>query len=337
MRNYWDYDDFYYAQRTRRIRRKKRRLLFSRIRFVLILLVLVFTAFFLHDLASLAKNLPQQVKNSSQQIEASAQQIKYSSKSAPQQAKESENLDPLKAEITNYLQNYKGEYGVYYYDLTNGQEFGINDEDEYDSASCEKIPINLYLYNKIKSGAVDPNGTLTYLQEDYEDGTGSIQYDQVGTQYSIADFSRLSIVVSDNVATNMLIRYLGMQNIKNYMRQVGGQVVVDNQNVSSPRDMGLYMKLVYEFCENNGTLGNDLMDDFLSVQLYNDRLPALLPKSVKVAHKIGNEVGVINDIGIVFADRPYIVAVMSKGVNEEEAPTVIANISKMIYDSVGQK
>ena len=113
--------------------------------------------------------------------------------------------------------------------------------------------------------------------------------------------------------------------------------MVDGQNVSSPRDMGLYMKLVYEFCENSGTLGNELMNNFLNTDLYNDRLPALLPKSVKVAHKIGNEVGVINDVGIVFADKPYIVAVMSKGVNEEEAPTVIANISKMIYDSVNQQ
>ena len=324
MNRYRDYGNLY---SSKRIRQRKKRLLLNRIRFVLILIVLVFTAFFLHDLISTAKNLPQQIKNSSQQIKGSSQ-------SASQQIKNSEKLDQLKTEIANYLENYQGQYGVYYYDLTSGQDFGINDEDEYPAASTEKIPLNLYLYNRISSGAVDPNGTLTYLQEDYEDGTGSIQYDQVGTQYSVAELSKLSIVDSDNVAANILIRFLGIQNIKNYMQQVGGQVVVDGQNVSSPRDMGLYMKLVYEFYENNGTLGNKLMNDFLNTALYNDRLPALLPQSVKVAHKIGNGVGVINDVGIVFADKPYIVAVMSKGVNEDEAPAVIANISKMIYDSV---
>ncbi len=302
------YNSYYYP---RRIRKKKRRLLLNRVRFILILLALLFTAFFLHDLVS-AKNLHQQIQ-------------------------ESESLDKLKTEIADYTKNYQGQYGVYYYDLTTGQEFGINDEDEYPGASTEKVPINLYLYNQIKAGAVNPQWTLTYLQEDYEDGTGSIQYQKVGTQYSIEELSQLSIVDSDNVATNMLVRFLGIQNIKDYMQQVGGQVVVDGQNVSSPRDMGLYMKLVYEFCENSGTLGNELMNNFLNTNLYNDRLPALLPKSVKVAHKIGNDVGVVNDIGIVFADKPYIVAVMSKGVNEEEAPTVIANISKMIYDSVNQQ
>ena len=221
---------------------------------------------------------------------------------------------------------------MYFCDLTTGQEFGINDEDQFTSASCEKVPINLYLYQQIQSGAVNPQATLTYTQADYEDGTGSIQYQKVGTQYTIDELSRLSIVQSDNVAANMLIRFLGMQNIKNYMRQVGGQVVVDDQNVSCPRDMGLYMKLVYDFYENGGALGNELMNDFLNTELYNNRLPALLPKSVKVAHKIGNEVGVINDVGIVFANKPYIVAVMSQDVNEKEAPPVIANISRMVYE-----
>lgn len=328
MKNYHEY---YYSNR---VKLRKRRLLFKRVRFVFILLTLFLVVFSWHSLVSIAKDMPlqfPQTKKIIHDIKTTSQKLQ----TTPQQ--NNQNLDDLKAEIANYVINYKGQYGVYYYDITTGQEFGINDEDQYTSASTEKIPINLYLYTRIQSGAVNPEGVLTYLQEDYEGGTGGIQYEKVGTQYTIEDLSRLSIVDSDNVATNMLIRFLGMQNIKDYMRQVGGQVVVDNQNVSSPRDMGLYMKLVYEFCENNGALGSELMNNFLNTTLYNDRLPALLPKSVMVAHKIGNEVGVINDIGIVFAAKPYIVAVMSTGVNEEEAPTVIANISKMIYDSVSEQ
>jgi beta-lactamase class A len=200
----------------------------------------------------------------------------------------------------------------------------------------KKIPLNLYLYDRIRAGAVNPDGTLTYLSADYEDGTGTIRYQKVGTLYTIEQLSALSIEDSDNVAANMLIRFLGIQNIKDYMRQVGGTAVVDGQNTSSPDDMGLYMKLVYQFCENNGALGNELLNSFLNT-IYNDRINALLPASVKVAHKIGNEVGVINDIGIVFSDHPYILSVMSKGVDESQAPGVIAHISKMIYDTVSQE
>jgi beta-lactamase class A len=255
---------------------------------------------------------------------------------SPPSSKNTKDMVNLKAEIGSYLKNYKGEYGVYYYNLTTGDEFGINDEDVFTGASTEKIPINLYLYSRISAGAADPNGTLTYLKEDYEDGTGDIRYQKVGTKYTLKRLSVLSIEVSDNVAANMLVRFLGIQNIKDYMRQVGGTVVVDGQNTSSPKDMGLYMKLVYQFYKNNGALGNELMNSFLNTQ-YNDRINALLPASVKVAHKIGNDVEVVNDVGIVFGDQPYVISIMSKGVDENEAPGVIANISKMIYDTVSRE
>ena len=47
------------------------------------------------------------------------------------------------------------------------------------------------------------------------------------------------------------------------------------------------------------------MED-LQNTMWNDRINALLPKDVKVAHKIGNFQGVCNDVGIVFAEEPYI-------------------------------
>lgn len=301
------YSKYYFPKR-------KKRILLRRVRFALILLSLLFIGLFLHYLVS----------------------MKEDSKVAQTQIKNSAKLDKLKIGIGNYIKNYKGQYGVYYYNLASSEEFGINDEDEYTSASTLKIPINLYLYSRIKSGAVKPEATLTYLKEDYESGTGTIQYEKYGTKYSIKELSRLSIEYSDNVAADMLVRFLGIQNIKNYMRQVGGKVVVDGQDLSSPKDMGLYMKLVYKFYQNEGALGNELMDNLLNTQ-FNDRLSAPLPKSVKVAHKIGTQVHVVNDVGIVFADKPYIISIMSKDVNEDEAPDVIANVSKMIYESVNQK
>lgn len=281
------------------------------LRLALVLLVLVFLVFGFYYLAPKGASV----------------------ETAYQQAKNTEKLDTLQEDVGNYITNFKGQYGIYYYNIATGEEFGINDEDEYACASTIKIPVNLYLYDRIASGSVDPDKTLTYLKEDYEGGTGTIQYQKIGIKYSIKELSSLSIEHSDNVAVNMLIRYLGMQNINNYMRQVGGQVVDDTRDISSPRDMGLYMRLVYNFHKSDETLGNELMNSFLNTE-YNDRLPALLPPSVKVAHKIGTQAHIINDVGIVFTDKPYVISVMSKDVDDEEAPDVIANISKMVYESV---
>jgi beta-lactamase class A len=116
---------------------------------------------------------------------------------------------------------------------------------------------------------------------------------------------------------------------------LGGTIVVD-RNISCPKDMALYMKRVYEFSKSNKVLGGQLIN-YLENTVFNDRIPKLLPKSVKVAHKIGNywdeEWGMaFHDVGIIYTKKPYILAVMSRNVNDSEAFNVIAAISKKVYD-----
>jgi beta-lactamase class A len=248
-------------------------------------------------------------------------------------AENDERLKKLKIELEKYCKQFKGQYGIYYWNLSDGKQFGIHEKDRYTAASTVKIPINLYLYNRFYDGSADPKAILTYQQGDYEGGAGELQYKKVGTRYSLKELSRLSIEFSDNVAVNMLLRYLGRPKVKNYMREVGGTVVSDKENISCPRDMALYMKKVYEFSESAGETGKELLTNFFNTR-FSDRLPKLLPKGVKIAHKTGNWVGALHDVGIIFTEKPYILAVMSRDVvNDEEACNVIANISKKVYDS----
>jgi beta-lactamase class A len=244
---------------------------------------------------------------------------------------QSKDISVLKKEIEAYISKYKGQYGVYYLNLEDGTNFGINSTDEYIAASTVKIPINLYLFKQIKEGKVNPENTMVYTKEDYEGGTGKIQYAKVGSKYTIRKLSEYSIELSDNVATNMLLRLLGRLNVKNYMRDLGGTVVANNKNISCPMDMAIYMKEVYKFSDENPELGKELMGYFENT-IFNDRIPKLLPEDVKVAHKIGNQVAALHDVGIVYAKTPYIISIMSKGINEEEAYDVIAEISRMVYD-----
>lgn len=97
------------------------------------------------------------------------------------------------------------------------------------------------------------------------------------------------------------------------------------------------MKRVYEFYQSNDSLGKELMNYFENT-IFNDRIPKLLPKDVRVAHKIGNQVGAYHDVGVVFSDEPYVISIMSRNVDDEtEACEVIANISKKVYDFVTGK
>jgi beta-lactamase class A len=241
------------------------------------------------------------------------------------------DFSTLETDINSYIGGFQGQYGVTLADISAGGGFSINGGDTYVAASTFKIPLNLYLFNKFKAGSISPDAGMEYLQNDYEGGTGKVQYAKVGTRYKIRTLSKYSIIYSDNVATNMLLRLLGRKNTKDFMRSLGGIVVDDANNTSCPDDMAIYLKALYDFCNDNPELGSELMGYFENT-IFSDRLPKLLPEGTIIAHKIGNMTSAVHDVGIIYADRTYILAVMSKNVSEEEAYDVIANISKKVFD-----
>jgi beta-lactamase class A len=240
------------------------------------------------------------------------------------------DMEALVKELEDYISQQQGKYGLYFINLVNGDEFGINDKDEFIAASTTKLPMNLLLYKKIASGEVDPESILTYLEEDFEPGSGIVQKSEYGTEYTVRETARLSIVYSDNCAINMIIRLLGIDNIRNYMQELGGTVYYGRRHRSCPYDLALYARELYRFYIESPEIAGILIDD-LQNTIWNDRINKFLPEDVKVSHKIGSYEGVYNDVGIIFADEPYVLAVMNEGVEHAAASDVVGEISKRIY------
>ena len=247
-------------------------------------------------------------------------------------AKEGE-LNELKLMLVEYIGQQQGKYGLYYINLVTREEFGINDRDEYIAASTTKLPMNMMLYCEIKAGRIDPDEVLTYSEEDFEPGTGVIQESDFGTLYTVREAARLSIAHSDNCAMNMIIRILGIDNIRRYMQEIGGTIYYGDSHRSCPYDLAMYAAELYRFYEESPDIAEILIED-LQNTAWNDRINKYLPKETKVSHKIGNYPKVYNDVGIVFASEPYAIAIMSENVEQAMAFEVIATISKMIYDYV---
>lgn len=244
-----------------------------------------------------------------------------------------ETLDDLKKSLEEYIAQQKGRYGLYYINLVTGEEFGINDKERYIAASTTKLPMNLLLYRKVASGEVDLNDKLVYLEEDFEPGTGIIQKSSYGTEYTVRETARLSIVYSDNCGINMIIRLLGIENIRKYMQDIGGTIYYGRDHRTCPYDLAVYARELYRFYQEEPEIAGLLIED-LQNTMWNDRINKLLPEDVKVSHKIGNYDGVYNDVGIVFAEEPYALAIMSENINQSVASDVIAQMSKRIYDYV---
>jgi beta-lactamase class A len=243
--------------------------------------------------------------------------------------------DDIKAKVQDYISKQTAKYGVYFIDLATGESFGINDRDEYVAASTSKLPMNVYLYTKIEAGEISFDTVLKYLKEDFEPGTGIIQNKPYGTEYTVRETSRLSIIHSDNCAINMIIRICGIDNICQYILDLGGDIWYDKRHRTSPHDLALVTQELYRLYLNNPELYGLLINDLENTD-WKDRIDAKLPKDVKVAHKIGNQgaYNTFNDVGIVFASHPYVLAVMSEKTNYDTACKGISEISKIIYDEV---
>ena len=242
---------------------------------------------------------------------------------------------PLAKEVVAYLEKQPGTYGLYFIDLRSGQEFGYHQLTAFHAASTFKLPLNLYLYREASQDRLNLNEKLFFAPKHLEGGTGILQRQKTGGRYTIARLSALSIIYSDNVATNILLERLGRRQVKNFMRSLGGKRVSDTANITCPFDLALYMRETLDFSRSQA-VDSKLLLNLLFDSRYKERLPAPLPQGIKVANKIGTwpPEHTYNDVAyVVHPERPYILAVTSRDTpGYNEALPVIRHLSQMVYD-----
>ncbi len=249
------------------------------------------------------------------------------------------DYSPLEAELERYAMSQDATYGMYFRDLESGASFGINELEPITAASTIKVPIVLYLNHLVAEGRVSWNERVAYdSAADYQGGAGILQFSaRDGDSYSLRTLANLAITISDNVAYRMLVRHLGRDSIVAFMKGLGAEMAFpEGKNITCAKDMAAYVQAVLDFDDAHPDLGARLLDD-MAHSIYHVGLPGKLPKDVRVAHKEGDVSGVANDVGIVFGPRPYILVVLSKGVQDIDAGFArIAEISKIVYDYQGK-
>ena len=236
-------------------------------------------------------------------------------------------------------------------------------DDEFESASTIKIYILGCLYAQAEAGKASLDADLTYEARHFVDGSGLIRSLGEGARLRARDVATLMIVVSDNIATNMLIDYLGLDTINAFIHSIGCTHTKLHRSLRSdnwseklgtitPRDMGRFFALLAKG-ELVSPQASDAMRNVFRQQHYNTMLThdfpqyyldceeTGAPELIWVASKSGSMNACRNDGGIVHTPYgEYVIVLMNKDFhdiieyNEHPAMVYGARVSRMILDQV---
>ncbi|MFQ7003398.1 MAG: serine hydrolase, partial [Ruthenibacterium lactatiformans] len=155
----------------------------------------------------------------------------------------------------------------------------------------------------------------------------------------------LMTILSDNTATNLMHKRLGIGNINDTLRMLGAEKMTLNrllfdreassrgiENYITAREAGLLLKRLYDGEAVSGPASEDMLS-ILKDQRLNGKIPFLLPHSVKIAHKTGEDDGITHDVGIVYARQPFIVCFCGEHVSPPEFERAMQDITLMLYEN----
>jgi len=267
------------------------------------------------------------------------------------------NLIPILEEAKDKI------IAVAWHDFETGADYFLNAEYEFHPASTFKVHVMMEVFRQAQEGRLSPADRIPILNSftsiadgtsyslDINDDSEKTLYARIAESETIAELTRLMIVRSSNLATNILLEKLGTKKVNDFIQLLGIQCVTvrrgveDNvafrlgmNNSASARGLTQTMKLIAE----KKIVSEDASEKMIEILLgqeFNESIPALLPKSVRVAHKTGWTGEFYHDTGIVYADgrKPYALTIMTRGFaenQEQEAHMCMARISKMIYENL---
>lgn len=244
------------------------------------------------------------------------------------------------------LDHARGRVGAIVYDPVSAvQLYGQHTQQVFPAASIIKVSIGLVVYHQAWRGKIDLNERITMRASDIVGGTGFIQYDPIGTSYTIRDLSIRMLRDSDNTASNLLLKRVGFAAVNELMERIGAtQTRVERMfmdfnalqagrdNYTSPADV-LRVLQALEQGDLTGQAGARELLNAMQQTTDRTKLPALLPSDVVIAHKIGTLAGVEHDGGIVYLPgHRYMIVVLTSDLPSSEAGVrAIAEASRVVY------
>lgn len=206
-----------------------------------------------------------------------------------------------------------------------GLEIAEHAEAQHPAASIIKLPILTTVLDLVRSDRIGLSDRAVLRPAHRVGGAGALQHLDVGS-VTVQQALTLMITISDNVATNVLIDHVGMDEIRQTWadpRYAGFQLGrFLGHEATGPADDNLAsaaaaVRLLTEL-DDGARVGDGaacLGLALLAQQQVRDRIPSYLPEDVACFNKTGELAGVRHDVALLRRqDRTVAVAMLASGV-----------------------
>ena len=226
----------------------------------------------------------------------------------------------VEEEIKLLINDFDGKVHLYISD-EKGNIIKLNENEIVETASCIKLFILIEYFNQVFQNKKTRGDMISYSPErDYvERGSGIIQYLE-DLNLSSKNMATLMMIMSDNIATNKMIEYLGFNNINNTIKELGFK---NTELIAEKLDFDIYNSIgkttsyeyarAYEMILRKEIFTPEVCDEIielLSKQINNIMLTRFLPP---------------DDVALKGTDGAYInyIATKSGGLGDSERDDIV--------------
>lgn len=227
--------------------------------------------------------------------------------------------------LQDKISKLQGSYAIYVFRLSENKGYGINEDVIMPAASIMKVPILLAVMKKVENGQLEMDSEYVLRDEDKQSGSGPIEFMDAGTKLSVKILLAYMTKNSDNTATYVLANMIGRKEIEIEIERLGMKNTNFDENTTTAADLVTMWRKIYE-------MKNEEINKLLENSIYEDRLPAGLPDTVEVIHKVGTGEGVWADAGIVMAEEPLVIVILNKNVDLDQAAKIVPDLTKEIWN-----
>jgi beta-lactamase class A len=231
---------------------------------------------------------------------------------------------------------------IYILDLDTGNYVDLGGDKVFPTASIIKLPILIAFFQDVDAGKIRLDETLVMTPDLIVGGSGEMQDLPAYSKFSALDTASKMITISDNTATNMIIKRMGGLGVLNQRFRSWGLTKTGlrnwlpdlrGTNTTTPKELVRLLAMV----DKNQLLSPQSRSQALGIlrRVRNRSLLATgLGRGATIAHKTGDIGFMLGDAGLIEMPngKHYLAAVLVKsGYNDPVARDFTQQVSRIVY------